>query len=181
MDEQPLFSKKPDDLLPAESSPRNTSAGAARRRRTAPRQARVVGKRRGFTRWWQFGLAGSFVLSYATVIKFIRAVRGGDTPDADWGELPGFAAALFGMGFLCGVIVWAGRGLYQKIGMVGDAIVGLAVMVVFFISCMLVFEPGLLREKFATGGAPMLGLAAVAGPFAGVWIGRDLRKDSAPQ
>jgi hypothetical protein len=121
-------------------------------------------------------LFGGVVLSYATAVKLVRALRSGNTPDADWGELPGFAATVFGVGFLCGVIVWAGRGLYRRIGPAGDALVGLVVMVALFASVMLVSEPELLGEKFAIGGGPMLGFAAVIGPIAGIWIGRDLRK-----
>jgi hypothetical protein len=81
------------------------------------------------------------------------------------------------MGFLCGVIVWAGRGLYGWFGMAGDAIVGLVVMVVFFVSCMLLFDPAMLGASFLSGGAPMLGLAVVIGLIAGPWLGRDLRKE----
>jgi hypothetical protein len=128
-------------------------------------------------RWWVFGLVGGFALSVATAVKVVRAVVSGAADDADWGEAGGFAAAVFGMGFLCGVIVWAGRGLYRRIGWVGDALVGLVVMVVFFLCCMLLFEPELLGSKFYVGGLPMLALAVVLGPMAGVWTGRDIRKE----
>jgi hypothetical protein len=130
------------------------------------------------TRWWQFGLVGGVGLSLATLIKVIR-VLGGTAGEATWGETVGFAAAIFGMGFVSGVIVWAGRGLYHRIGMAGDAIVGLVVMVVFFTSCMLISEPELLGPKFPTGGAPMLALGAVIGLIAGAWVGRDWRKEFA--
>jgi hypothetical protein len=106
---------------------------------------------------------------------------GGAGGAAEWGEAAGFAAAIFGMGFLCGVIVWAGRGLYRRFGMAGDALVGLAVMVCFFVSCMLLFEPEMLGAKFSSGGAPMLGLAVVIGLIGGAWVGRDLRKEWAEQ
>jgi hypothetical protein len=132
-------------------------------------------------RWWQFGLFGGVVLSLATAVKVVRAVVRGAAGEADWGEIVGFAAAIFGMGFLCGVIVWAGRGLHRWLGMAGDAIVGLAVMVAFFVSCMLLFEPAMLGSKFSTGGAPMLGLAVVIGLIGGAWIGRDVRKELAKQ
>ncbi len=129
------------------------------------------------TRWWQFGLFGGIVLSIATVVKVIRAIFRGKV---EWGEDDGFAAAIFGMGFLCGVIVWAGKGLHQRLGMVGDAIVGLVVMVAFFISCMLLFEPELLGAKFQNGGLPMLEMAVVLGPLGGAWTGRDLRTEASP-
>ena len=131
-------------------------------------------------RWWQFGLFGGVVLSLATGIKVTRAVVRGALGEAEWGEAVGFGAAIFGMGFLCGVIVWAGKGLYQRLGLAGDAIVGLVVMVVFFVACMLLFEPAMLGAGFWSGGAPMLGMAVVGGLIGGAWIGRDLRKDSPP-
>ncbi|MFI5460005.1 MAG: hypothetical protein ACHRXM_31685 [Isosphaerales bacterium] len=131
-------------------------------------------------RWWQFGLFGGVVLSLATVVKLIRAVVRGAAGEAVWGEAAGFAAAIFAMGFACGVVVWAGRGLYQRLGMAGDAIVGLAVMVVFFVSCMLLFEPAMLGAKFSSGGAPMLGLAVILGLIGGAWIGRDVRREISP-
>lgn len=130
-------------------------------------------------RWWQYGLFGAIVLSLATAIKVIPtvvlAVVLGIAGEGDWGEVAGFAAAIFGIGFLCGLIVWAGKGLYHKIGWTGDAIVGVAVMVAFFVSCMLLFEPEMLGAEFANGGAPMLGLAVVSGFICGPWFGRDLR------
>jgi hypothetical protein len=129
--------------------------------------------------WWQGGLVGGFVLSYATAVKLVRALRKGQEVDAEWAELPGFAAALFGIGFLCGVIVWFGQQLYTRFGRLGDALVGLAVMPTFFLSCMLAFSPELLKEKI-TGGATMLGLAVLMGPFIGVWLGSEWRKGKAP-
>ena len=75
-------------------------------------------------RWWQFGWFGGAVLSLATVVKAIGAVVLGKTGDFEWIEAAGFAAAIFGMGFVCGVTVWLGKGMYQRLGMVGDAIVG---------------------------------------------------------
>ena len=131
-------------------------------------------------RWWQFGLVGGVVLSIATAIKLVRAVVHGAVGDIEWSEAAGFAAVIFGMGFLCGVIVWAGKGLYRRIGWVGDAIVGMVVMVVFFLSCMLLFEPELLGAKFFVGGLPMLGLAVPLGFIGGAWTGRDIRKKASP-
>ena len=133
------------------------------------------------TRWWQFGLLGGFVLSIATAIKVVRAVVGGAAGEAGWGEAVGFAAAIFGMGFLCGVVVWAGRGLSRRFGPAGAAGVGLVVMVVFFVSCMLLFEPALLGSKFTNGGLPMLGLAVPLGLFAGWYIGREFRPRQTPR
>jgi hypothetical protein len=130
-------------------------------------------------RWWQFGFFGAVVLSLATAVKVVRAIVGGAAEQAEWGEAGLFAAAIFGMGFLCGVIVWAGRGLYPWLGMAGDAIVGLAVMVCFFLSCMLLFDPELLGPKFSIGGAPMLGLGVIIGLIGGAVIGQEWRKELA--
>jgi hypothetical protein len=128
---------------------------------------------------WQCGLLGGFVLSFATLIKFIRAVVGGAAGGVGWGEAAGFAAMIFAMGFVCGLVAWAGLGLSRRFGAAGDALVGVAVMVVFFLGCMLVFEPEMLGPRFASGGLPMFGLAVVAGLILGVWIGHDLRKEIA--
>ena len=127
------------------------------------------------TRWWQFGFLGGIILSLATAIKVVRAVVRGADDKADWGEAAGFAAAIFGMGFVCGIVVWAGRGLSRRFGPAGDAVVGLGVMEVFFVCCMLLFEPELLGSKFGQGGLPMLGLGVPLGLFAGWYIGRDFR------
>lgn len=133
------------------------------------------------TRWWQSGLLGGVGLSVATFIKVIRAVIRGATGEADWIEATGFAVAIFAIGFVCGVIVWAGRGLSRRFGLVGDAVIGMVVMVVFFLACMLLSEPELLQEKLWYGGLPMLGLAVVLGLVGGAWIGRDLRKQWAQE
>jgi hypothetical protein len=129
--------------------------------------------------WWQFGLVGGFTLSVATLIKLVRAIARGLAGQPEWGEAAGFATAVFTMQFVCGVVVWAGRGLYRRFGMAGDAVVGVAVMVVFFVCCMLLFEPELLGDKFSSTGVPMLGLAVVIGLICGPWCGRDLRKEFA--
>ena len=130
-------------------------------------------------RWWQFGLVGGFGLTAGTFIKFVIAVYRGSALEADWGKAAAFAGAVFGMGFACGLIVWAGRGLYRWLGMAGDAIVGVAVMVTFFVACMLLFEPALLGARFSGGGAPMLALAVAFGLIFGPWAGRDWRREFA--
>jgi hypothetical protein len=127
-------------------------------------------------RWWQFGLFGAFVLSLSTFIKaIVLAVAGADV-DFQWSDLPGFAAIVFAIGFLCGVIIWAGQGLYRRLGLIGDSIVGVVLMCSFFLCCMLIFEPAMLGANFANGGAPMLGLAVGLGTIAGPWFGKDIRK-----
>ncbi|HTU17847.1 MAG TPA: hypothetical protein VMG10_07255 [Gemmataceae bacterium] len=135
----------------------------------------------GFTRWWQYGLLGGFVLSLTTLVKVLRAVVRGAVGEAKWTEAVGFAVAIFGMGFVCGLVAWAGRGLSRRFGLVGDAFVGMVVMVVFFVACMLLFSPELLGAKWSVGGLPMLGLGAVVGLIGGVMVGQELRKDKTKQ
>ena len=128
-------------------------------------------------RWWHWGLIGGTTLSLATSAKAVGAtVVGRDIAGMRLVDAVGFAAAIFGMGFVCGSVAWAARGLSRRFGRAGDAAVGLAVMVVFFVCCMLLFDAALLGSKFTNGGLPMLGLAALLGPFGGVLVGRDLRR-----
>lgn len=136
-------------------------------------------RRRTPARWWQFGLIGGAVLLVATAVKLVRALAAGATGEGGMGETVGFAALLFGMGFLCGLVVWAGKGLYNRIGLAGDAIVGAAVLVVFFLACTQMFAPEILAEKFVWSGVLMLGLAVALGAFGGAWTGRDVRKQLA--
>ncbi len=129
--------------------------------------------------WWQCGLLGGFVLMASTGVKFLRALVGGAAPGFGPGEAAGFAALMFAMGFICGLVGWAGLGLSRRFGLAGDAMVGAAVMVVFFLGCALVFAPEILGPKFVSGGIPMFGIAVAAGLVLGPWIGRDLRKEMA--
>ncbi len=131
-------------------------------------------------RWWRFGAVGGFALSVATAVKLVRAIFRGAAGDAGLVDSLGVFALTFAMGFVCGVVAWAGRSLYDRIGMLSDSIVGVAVMIVFFLACMLTFEPALLGSKFRVGGVPMLVLAIVVGAICGPWFARDLRKASGP-
>jgi nitrate reductase gamma subunit len=130
-------------------------------------------------RWWEAGMLGAVVLSIATLFKFVQTVAWRETGEARWAQVLGFAAAIAGISFLCGVIGWAGRGLYRRIGMAGDALVGMVIMTVFFLYCMILFEPEMLWSKFRPNGNLMLGLAMVVGLIAGPLFGRDLRKELA--
>jgi hypothetical protein len=127
-------------------------------------------------RWWQFGLVGGFALSVATAVKLVHAIFRGAAGEATLGNSLGLFALTFAMGFACGVVARVGRGLHDRIGVIGDSIVGVAVMIVFFLACMLVFEPDLLGTKFRAGGLPMLVVAIVIGAICGPWFARDLRK-----
>ena len=130
-------------------------------------------------RWWEAGLIGGTVLSVATVANAIKAVLGG-IHGMPWDEVFSVAIVVFFMGFLCGVIAWSGRGLHQRLGAIGDALVGMAVMVAFFSCCMLFFAPELLGAKLRDGGLQMFGMAALIGVIAGVWFGHDLDDETPP-
>ena len=132
-------------------------------------------------RWWQFGLCGGIILSLATAAKAVRVIVLGGGGQVHWREAPGFAAAIFAMGFLCGVIVWAGQGLHRRLGVAGDAIVGLTVALCFIVSCMLLLAPEMLGAEFLSGETAMLGFFVVIGLVGGMWLGYDLRKQRAKQ
>ena len=102
---------------------------------------------------------------------------GGAAVEAGWSQAFGFAVAIFAMGFLCGVVVWAGRWISRRFGLFGDAIVGMVVMLVFFTACMLLFDP----DRLGPRGLPMYVFGALLGLIGGVWVGRDLRKEWAKQ
>lgn len=77
--------------------------------------------------WWHYGLIGGVTLLFATLVKAVGVVIGGGVARVDWTEAVGFLAAIFGMGFVCGVVVWAGRGLSRRFGLIGDAVLGMIV------------------------------------------------------
>jgi hypothetical protein len=156
---------------PGESCPACGAPGRpARRRRGATTAPIRVG-----LPWWQFGLIGGGFLSLPTVGNVIIAVAGGEAHGVHWGEIAAFAAIIFAMGFVSGLVVWAGRGLYRRFGVAGTALVGVAVMVIYFLACMLLFEPAMLGSKFSSAGLPMFVLAALFGLVVGGTIGFALR------
>ena len=110
-----------------------------------------------------------------------RSPREGDWPyehpgeSVPWRELLTLPIVVFGMGFLCGTLVWALRGLSRRFGLVGDALTGLIVMLVFFLCCMFLFAPAMLHGE-RSGRGPMLLLGTLVG-LGGAWIGHDLRGD----
>ena len=102
-------------------------------------------------RWWQFGLFGGVVLSLATGIKVVRAVIRGVEGEAEWGR---------GMRFAAAISRWAScavssseqvKRLHRRFNG-RDAIVGLAVMVAFFIVHARI-RPGAPRARFSSRGA----------------------------
>lgn len=125
--------------------------------------------------WWQYGLVGGVALTVAALTKLLVAVAAGLVGADRWAEAPVFFAAVFGMGFTGGLVAWAGRGLSRRFGPTGDAVTGAAVMVVFFLACIGLFDPDLLGPKFRTGGLPTLGLAVPLGMFGGWLVGQDFR------
>jgi hypothetical protein len=131
----------------------------------------------GSLRWWQFGVFGGCVLSFATLVKVIGAIPRFFTEAVPWSELTYFPLAVFGMGFVCGVVVWAARFLSRWFGLAGDAMVGAIVMFVFFLLCMLVFDREILMGN-RRGALVMLAAGSAIGLAMGLWIGSDLRRES---
>jgi len=128
--------------------------------------------------WWQVGLVGGVGLSLATLIgapvKVNARLRAHPGEPIPWGELTALPLLVFAMGFLCGTIVWALRGLSRRFGLLGDALTGMIVMHVFFLTCMFLFAPAMLRGE-TPGRGGMLLLGTVVGLILGAWIGHDLR------
>jgi hypothetical protein len=127
-------------------------------------------------RWWHYGLLGGGVLMVATSVKIVEALVVGHLDAARWAEAARLLPLTFGMGFVCGLVAWAGRGLSRRFGLWGDALVGMAIGLVFFTACMRVFDPELLGPKLRAGGLPMLGMGAALGLLGGFLTGRDLRR-----
>lgn len=129
--------------------------------------------------WWLCGLIGGLALALATLARMIaglpRLLRG----DVAWGEVASLPLATFAMGFLCGAV---GALLYpwvRNLGLVGDALLGLVVMDVFFLACMALFAPELLTTN-RQGGAAMLAFGSILGLGAGPFFARDWRRASGP-
>jgi hypothetical protein len=121
------------------------------------------------------GLIGSFVLSAATALKIVRALLGGRADGTPWHELPLLALQVAGMGFVCGVVLWAVRWLPARLGRPGDALAGAIVLAVFYAMCMTLFAP------HAWGGGDallMLAMGAGIGAIGGLWTGHDLRRSA---
>jgi hypothetical protein len=127
--------------------------------------------------WWTSGFVGAFILSALTLANIGKvvwdAVTGAAVP---WAELAPLPFIVFGLGFICGVVVWLLRGASQQLGWIGDSLIGVVVMNIFFMSCMILFAPEMVKENIS-GGAMMLGLATVIGAIAGPFWGRDIRKE----
>lgn len=130
--------------------------------------------------WLWCGLLGGTGLSIVTLRKLIQAIVAGRAGGADLSEAGGFFALMFTIGFVCGLVAWAGLELSRRFGTVGDALTGVAVMVVFFLGCALAFTPQMLGPRFIdSGGIGLFGLAIVAGLYLGISVGRDLRREIA--
>jgi hypothetical protein len=130
-------------------------------------------------RFWTAGLVGGSVLSTVASRKFVFAYWFGKTPRPNMTGFVPFIATIFGMGFACGTVAWAARGLARRYGPVGDAIAGALVMLVYFSSCLVLFAKELLTEQRWHQAALMLALGVAAGLIFGAWIGRDLRRAAA--
>jgi hypothetical protein len=124
--------------------------------------------------WWQWGLIGGATLSLATLSKVLIALPRLLSQNASWHELPGVAALVFVLGFVCGVVAWLGSGLSRRWGRVGDALLGAIVMNVFFLGCMVVFAREVLAGERSGAGLFFL-MATALGTLGGTLVGRDLR------
>ncbi len=129
----------------------------------------------GEVRWWQWGLVGGLALAALTFVNFILALPRFFTADVRWWELPAVPFAAFGMGFACGVVAWALRPLPLRFGRPGAAVAGAAILNVFFLLCMLLFDRDMLAGR-RPGAGLMLGLATAIGSVMGFASGRDYQR-----
>ena len=128
--------------------------------------------------WWKCGVWGATVLVLVTAVgvplKVVAYWVRYHAVDVPWRDVPFFLGAIPAMGFVGGVVVWLLLPLSRKLGAVGDALIGLVTMVVFFALCMFLFAPSLLMPNPARGLA-MWVLAIIVGSVLGAWCGRDIR------
>ena len=125
-------------------------------------------------KWWISGLVGALTLSIATVINAFYAIPKILSGGGSWNEFFVTVVSVFGMGFLCGLLVWFSLGLSRRYGAIGDIAVGVITLVFFFCLCMLIFDQSLLFPD-PTKGLPMLLLAIPLGALLGFLTGRDMR------
>lgn len=126
------------------------------------------------------GVYGGVILSFGMAWKIVEALVAGRMGKVDWREAWIYEAALFALGFVCGVIIWAGRGLYRRFGMAGDALVGVAVTLALIVSGMFVFAPDMLRApNLAVAAVPLFASAVIIGVLGGAGLGHEFRKDLA--
>lgn len=125
-----------------------------------------------------FGTIGGATLLIMTAQNVVVALFTGGAGGASPLELAGLLVDACAMGIACGLIAWAGQALARRVGWIGDAIVGVVVMVAFFAMCMWLFDREMLTTKFYDGGLPMFVFAAVLGAVAGPITARDLRREA---
>jgi hypothetical protein len=130
------------------------------------------------TTWWQYGLFGSLILFLMTGWNFLKAIPDFIQGNAAWGELPLFAVQIVGIGFVCGLAVWAVQPLWRNYGTLGDVLSGIIVLDVMFVCCMVIFDPDMLLGR-TEGAAFMFLFGSFAGAFGGYIMGKDVRKDTA--
>src|SRR5579885_3288206 len=86
--------------------------------------------------WWTVGFFGAAVVSLLAVMRLAWAILNGNIGNAGPRHVPAFLAGAFGIGFLCGVVVWGLKGVCRRLGMAGDALVGGAVTAILCVSCV---------------------------------------------
>jgi hypothetical protein len=121
---------------------------------------------------------GALCLSVITLgkgIEIAAKVSSGLNSGVSVTEMFGLGAAVFAMGFLCGVVVWASRAWYRRWGKAGDRAVGLVLAVVPVLSFMVVLHPEHLRS--CRGVLGLVLVAAILGTI-GAWIGPVISKET---
>lgn|GEM_PF-4660715 len=95
-----------------------------------------------------------------------------------WGEALGVTAQVFVVGFACGGLAWAGRGIGRRFGARGDALFGLVTAMAFLSSCLFLLDREMFGSRFRAEALRSLVPGALLGARPGVLIGGDLRRES---
>lgn len=125
--------------------------------------------------WWQCGLLGALVLFVATCSNALHSLPRFFLKDVPWGELLYFPFQILLIGFAVGVIVRFFVPLAIWFGPIGDAMIGMIGMNVFFLLCMQIDSSPI--PPFSSRAVPLFALATVLGILMGVLVGRDIRKE----
>jgi hypothetical protein len=124
---------------------------------------------------WQSGLRCGGWLSVFTLGKSFVGRCFGWPPGRGWAEALGVSAIVFVVGFVCGCLAWAGRGVARRFGLAGDAVLGLFTTLVFLSIILRLFDREMFGSRFRAETLPVLLSGVLLGPGLGILAGIDVR------
>ena len=126
-------------------------------------------------RWFSFGICGALVLSLATAIKAVVSLPLLWFGQAEWHELPGFAAWIAAVGFACGAVAELLSFLPRSLGRWGDGLLGIAVFELFFVLCALRYMPEAFSHPRLDRSLFVFVLPLAVGLYLGLSVGGEHR------